>query len=179
MRLLGRTGVEHAPLARWAASRSPGAARARLPGASPSSGAPGRARRCRVARGAPVILGARPVGGRLEGAAALVSVDLRSALPGALGCYELQLPPDSSIDVEDALVCRGCGVSVADGSRPTCPGGGCDRRKPRQSPAAPVRARSLGRTAARGAARPCCALWTCWWMALPVAPSSRTPPIRP
>jgi DNA-binding SARP family transcriptional activator len=34
--------------------------------------------------------------------AALASIDLDWALQGALGCYELQLPPDSSIDVEDA-----------------------------------------------------------------------------
>jgi DNA-binding SARP family transcriptional activator len=35
--------------------------------------------------------------------AALDSVDLGSLLHGALGCYELQLPPTSRVDVEDAL----------------------------------------------------------------------------
>ena len=35
--------------------------------------------------------------------AVLDSIDLGAALHGALGCYELQLPPDSRIDVEDAL----------------------------------------------------------------------------
>jgi SARP family transcriptional regulator, regulator of embCAB operon len=35
--------------------------------------------------------------------AALDSVDLGSRLRGALGCYELQLPPDSRVDVEDAF----------------------------------------------------------------------------
>ena len=35
--------------------------------------------------------------------AALDSVDLGSLLHGALGCYELQLPPTSRVDVEDAV----------------------------------------------------------------------------
>ena len=35
--------------------------------------------------------------------AALDSVDLGSLLHGALGCYELQLPPGSRVDVEDAV----------------------------------------------------------------------------
>ena len=35
--------------------------------------------------------------------AALDSVDLGSLLHGALGCYELQLPPTSMVDVEDAV----------------------------------------------------------------------------
>jgi DNA-binding SARP family transcriptional activator len=35
--------------------------------------------------------------------AALDSIDLGSTLHGALGCYELQLPADSAIDVEDAV----------------------------------------------------------------------------
>jgi SARP family transcriptional regulator, regulator of embCAB operon len=35
--------------------------------------------------------------------AALDSVDLGSLLHGALGCYELQLPPNSRVDVEDAV----------------------------------------------------------------------------
>jgi len=35
--------------------------------------------------------------------AALDSIDLASLLHGALGCYELQLPPDSRVDVEDAV----------------------------------------------------------------------------
>jgi DNA-binding SARP family transcriptional activator len=35
--------------------------------------------------------------------AALDAVDLGSLLHGALGCYELQLPPTSSVDVEDAV----------------------------------------------------------------------------
>jgi SARP family transcriptional regulator, regulator of embCAB operon len=35
--------------------------------------------------------------------AALDSVDLGSVLHGALGCYELQLPPASRVDVEDAV----------------------------------------------------------------------------
>jgi DNA-binding SARP family transcriptional activator len=35
--------------------------------------------------------------------AALSSIDLGSTLHSALGCYELQLPPDSSVDVEDAV----------------------------------------------------------------------------
>ena len=35
--------------------------------------------------------------------AALDSVDLGSLLQGALGCYELQLPPPSRVDVEDAV----------------------------------------------------------------------------
>ncbi len=35
--------------------------------------------------------------------AALSSIDLGSMLHSALGCYELQLPPDSSVDVEDAV----------------------------------------------------------------------------
>ena len=34
--------------------------------------------------------------------AALESIDLGSLLLGALGCYELQLPPDATVDVEDA-----------------------------------------------------------------------------
>ena len=34
--------------------------------------------------------------------AALDLIDLASLLHGALGCYELQLPPDSRVDVEDA-----------------------------------------------------------------------------
>jgi DNA-binding SARP family transcriptional activator len=34
---------------------------------------------------------------------ALDSVDLGSLLHGALGCYELQLPPTSRVDVEDAV----------------------------------------------------------------------------
>jgi DNA-binding SARP family transcriptional activator len=35
--------------------------------------------------------------------AALSSIDLGSTLHSALGCYELELPPDSSVDVEDAV----------------------------------------------------------------------------
>ena len=35
--------------------------------------------------------------------AALDSLDLGSLLQGALGCYELQLPPTSRVDVEDAV----------------------------------------------------------------------------
>jgi DNA-binding SARP family transcriptional activator len=35
--------------------------------------------------------------------AALDSVDLGSLLHGALGCYELRLPPTSTVDVEDAV----------------------------------------------------------------------------
>jgi DNA-binding SARP family transcriptional activator len=35
--------------------------------------------------------------------AALSSIDLGSTVHGALGCYELQLPPDSTLDVEDAV----------------------------------------------------------------------------
>jgi DNA-binding SARP family transcriptional activator len=35
--------------------------------------------------------------------AALESIDLGSMLHGALGCYELQLPPGSTVDVEDAV----------------------------------------------------------------------------
>jgi DNA-binding SARP family transcriptional activator len=35
--------------------------------------------------------------------AALDSVDLGSLLHGALGCYELELPPTSRVDVEDAV----------------------------------------------------------------------------
>jgi DNA-binding SARP family transcriptional activator len=34
--------------------------------------------------------------------AALDTIDLASLLHGALGCYELQLPPDARVDVEDA-----------------------------------------------------------------------------
>jgi DNA-binding SARP family transcriptional activator len=35
--------------------------------------------------------------------AALESINLGSILHGAIGCYELQLPPDSRVDVEDAV----------------------------------------------------------------------------
>lgn len=35
--------------------------------------------------------------------AALDAIDLGSTLHGALGCYELQLPPGSRVDVEDAV----------------------------------------------------------------------------
>jgi DNA-binding SARP family transcriptional activator len=35
--------------------------------------------------------------------ASLDSIDLGSMLHSALGCYELQLPPDSRVDVEDAV----------------------------------------------------------------------------
>ena len=35
--------------------------------------------------------------------AALGSIDLASMLEGAFGCYELQLPPDARVDVEDAV----------------------------------------------------------------------------
>jgi len=35
--------------------------------------------------------------------AALESIDLGSMVHGALGCYEIQLPPGSTVDVEDAV----------------------------------------------------------------------------
>ena len=72
--------------------------------------------------------------------AVLDSIDLGPLLHGGFfGCYELQLPPDARVDVEDAIrFVEDAGVSVAPGEPRRCPTGGRHSRNLARRPFLPA-----------------------------------------